>query len=62
MNFLLFLQIVVLLSSPVFWFCLILVPIITLMMDVMYKAARITIQTSETDRIRNQWIIRENVR
>jgi hypothetical protein len=50
-------QVLLLLSSPVFWFCLILVPIITLTFDVAAKAARTTIKTSETDRIRQQWRI-----
>jgi len=51
-NQVLQLQVLLLLSSPVFWFCLIMIPIITLLVDVMLKAARITISTSETDRIR----------
>jgi len=42
----------ILLSSPVFWFCLILVPTITLLLDVSYRAIKTTVFTTETDRIR----------
>jgi len=42
----------ILLSSPVFWFSLILVPTITLLLDVSYRAIKTTVFTTETDRIR----------
>jgi hypothetical protein len=50
------LQVLLLATSPVFWFCLLLVPPITLMFDVAHKAARLTVYTSEADRIRHQRI------
>jgi len=42
----------ILMSSPVFWFCLILVPVITLLGDVAFRAIKTTVFTTETDRIR----------
>jgi len=42
----------ILLSTPVFWFCLLLVPTITLLLDASYRALKTTVFTSETDRIR----------
>merc|ERR550519_2069099 len=42
----------ILMSSPVFWFCLLLVPTITLLLDVSYRAVKTTVFTTETDRIR----------
>jgi len=42
----------ILMSSPVFWFCLLLVPTITLLLDVSYRAIKTTVFTTETDRIR----------
>ena len=40
------------LSSPVFWFCLMMVPTITLMADVVYKAVKTTVFMNETEKIR----------
>merc|ERR1711902_241551 len=39
-------------SSPVLWFCLGLVPTITLMADVVYKAVKTTVFMNETEKIR----------
>ena len=54
MDWLYCVQVELLASSPVFWLCLIMIPIITLTVDVILKAVRITVFTSETDRIRDQ--------
>jgi len=50
-----------LISSPVFWFTLLLVPVVTLLYDVCYKAYRTTVLTSETDRIRIAEIKKQEV-
>jgi len=42
----------ILLSSPVFWFLLLLVPVVTLLADVAFRAIKTTVFTTETDRIR----------
>ena len=39
-------------SSPVFWFCLGLVPTVTLLADVVYKAVKTTVFMNETEKIR----------
>jgi len=50
-----------LVSSPVFWLCLMLVPCITLLADVGYRAYNTTVRTSETDRIRIAEIMEREV-
>ena len=39
-------------STPMFWFCVILVPFTALIFDIAYKSISITVFTSETDKIR----------
>jgi len=46
-------------SSPVFWFCLGLVPTITLMADVIYKAVKTTVFMNETEKIRIAEVMRK---
>jgi len=50
-----------LLSSPVFWLLLILVPTITLLADLVFRALKTTVFTSETDRIRIAEIMNKEV-
>ena len=40
------------LSSPVFWFCLIFVPTVTLLSDIIYRSIMSTVFRTETDKIR----------
>jgi len=51
----------ILLSSPVFWFSLLLVPTITLLLDVSYRAIKTTVFTTETDRIRIAEVMNKEV-
>jgi len=51
----------ILLSSPVFWFCLLLVPVITLLADVAFRAVKTTVFTTETDRIRIAEVMHKEV-
>jgi len=39
-------------SSPVFWFCLIFVPTVTLLSDIIYRSIMSTVFRTETDKIR----------
>ena len=48
-------------SSPVFWLCLLLVPVLTLLGDVAFRAAKTTVFTTETDRIRIAEIVKREV-
>ena len=41
-----------LVSSPLFWLSLLLVPAVTLLYDLAARAVRATVWTSESDRIR----------
>jgi len=51
----------ILLDSPVFWFSLILIPTITLLLDVSYRAIKTTVFTSETDKIRIAEVMNKEV-
>jgi len=51
----------ILLSSPVFWFSLLLVPTVTLLLDVSYRAIKTTVFTTETDRIRIAEVMNKEV-
>merc|ERR1712032_1565832 len=46
-------------SSPVFWFCLGLVPTVTLLADVVYKAVKTTVFMNETEKIRIAEVMRK---
>jgi phospholipid-transporting ATPase len=46
------------LSNPTFWFCLVMVPVLTLMADVAFRAVKTTVFTSEADRIRIAEVMR----
>ena len=48
-------------SSPVFWLCLLLVPVLTLLGDVAFKLVKTTVFTTETDRIRIAEIVKREV-
>jgi len=48
-------------STPVFWLLLILVPAVTLLADVVYRAVKTTVFTSETDRIRIAEVMNKEV-
>jgi phospholipid-transporting ATPase len=48
-------------STPFFWLCLLLVPFTTLIPDIAYKALRVTVRTTETDKIRIAEIMRRDV-
>ena len=39
-------------TSPVFWFCLIFVPAVTLLFDLIYRSVKSTVFRTETDKIR----------
>jgi len=39
-------------TTPVWWFCLLMVPVLTLLADIAYKAVRTTIFMTETEKIR----------
>eukprot|EP00092_Neocalanus_flemingeri_P094212 GFUD01119777.1.p1 GENE.GFUD01119777.1~~GFUD01119777.1.p1 ORF type:complete len:1194 (-),score=278.48 GFUD01119777.1:164-3745(-) len=51
----------ILLSSPVFWFCLLLVPTVTLLADVAFRAIKTTVFTTETDKIRIAEVMNKEV-
>jgi len=42
----------IMMTSPVFWFCLIFVPLVTLLFDIIYRSVKSTVFRTETDRIR----------
>ena len=48
-------------SSPVFWLLMVLVPVVTLIADVTFKATKTTVFTTETDRIRIAEIVKREV-
>jgi len=48
-------------SSPVFWFCLIIVPVVTLLADLAFRITKTTVFTTETDRIRIAEIVKREV-
>jgi len=48
-------------SSLVFWLLLVLVPVVTLIADVTFKATKTTVFTTETDRIRIAEIVKKEV-
>jgi len=48
-------------SSLVFWLLLVLVPVVTLIADVTFKATKTTVFTTETDRIRIAEIVKREV-
>merc|ERR1719454_839966 len=48
-------------SSPVFWLLMVLVPVVTLLADVAFKATKTTVFTTETDRIRIAEIVKREV-
>merc|ERR1712179_31215 len=48
-------------SSSVFWFSLLLVPVTTLLSDVVFRAVKTTMFTTETDRIRIAEIVKAEV-
>ena len=48
-------------ASPVFWACLLLVPVITLLPDFAFRAIKTTVFTTETDRIRIAEIVEREV-
>jgi len=51
----------ILLTSPVFWFCLLLVPTVTLLADVAFRAIKTTVFTTETDKIRIAEVMNKEV-
>merc|ERR1719402_280064 len=51
----------ILLSTPVFWFLFVMVPVFTLLADVAYRATKTTVFTSETDRIRIAEVMKTEV-
>ncbi len=48
-------------TTPVFWFCLLLVPLASLLLDIAYKSIKITVRPTETDKIRIAEIMRRDV-
>ena len=48
-------------SSLVFWLLLVLVPVVTLIADIAFKATKTTVFTTETDRIRIAEIVKREV-
>jgi len=50
-----------LLSNPTFWASLVMVPALTLITDVAYRAIKTTVFTSETDRIRIAEVMKNEV-
>merc|ERR1712130_1097293 len=48
-------------SSLVFWLLMVLVPVVTLVADVTFKATKTTVFTTETDRIRIAEIVKREV-
>ncbi len=48
-------------STPLFWLGILLVPFVALMPDVIYKAIKVTAFTSETDKIRIAEVMKKDV-